>query len=318
MTVSHREIQPGMKTTTATSRLRPGALIAAILAVAGCVASSAPAPEPARPAGSLLIVGGGPIPDRILERFVTLAGGRGHARIVLYPMASEDADAGIELAEDFRKLGAEAERIVLNREQADTEAAARRLDGVTGIWFGGGDQAKLTAAIGHTRVETAIHERYAQGAVVGGTSAGAAVMSTPMLTGDERRPGGDRPPAKDSSDAFMTIARDNVVTTEGFAMLPGAIVDQHHVRRRRNNRLLSVVLEHPELVGIGIDESTALEVGPDGPWRVLGESVAVVYDARQARITPPSAAPLGATGVKLQVLPAGSTYDLKTGVATLP
>jgi cyanophycinase len=318
MTVGHREIQPGMKTTTATSRLRPGALIAAILAVAGCVASSAPAPEPARAAGSLLIVGGGPIPDRIVERFVTLAGGRGHARIVLYPMASEDADAGIELAEDFRKLGAEAERIVINREQADTEAAARRLDGVTGIWFGGGDQAKLTAAIGHTRVETAIHQRYARGAVVGGTSAGAAVMSTPMLTGDERRPGGDRPPAKDSSDAFMTIARDNVVTTEGFAMLPGAIVDQHHVRRRRNNRLLSVVLEHPELVGIGIDESTALEVGPYGPWRVLGESVAVVYDARQARITQPSAAPLGATGVKLQVLPAGSTYDLKTGVATLP
>jgi cyanophycinase len=306
-----------MNTTPATSGLRLGALAAA-LAVAGCVASSAPAPEPPRPGGSLLIVGGGLIPDPILERFVALAGGRGHARIVIFPMASEYADAGLELAEDFRKLGAEAERIVLNREQADTEAAARQLDGVTGIWFGGGDQARLTAAIGHTRVEAAIHELYLQGAVVGGTSAGAAVMSTPMLTGDERRPGGERPPAKDSSDAFMTIARDNVVTTEGFAMLPGAIVDQHHVRRRRNNRLLSVVLEHPELVGIGIDESTALEVGPDGPWRILGESVAVVYDARQARITPPSAAPLGATGVKLQVLPAGSTYDLKTGVAILP
>jgi cyanophycinase len=263
-------------------------------------------------------VGGGPIPDRILERFVALAGGKGRARIVLYPMASEDADAGLEMAEDLRKLGAEAERIVLNREQADTEAAARRLDGVTGIWFGGGDQAKLTAAIGHTRVEAAIHERYLQGAVVGGTSAGAAVMSTPMITGDERKPGGERPPAKDSSDAFMTIARDNVVTTDGFAMLPGAIVDQHHVRRRRNNRLLSVVLEHPELVGIGIDESTALEVGRDGPWRVLGESVAVVYDARQAKITPSSAAPLGATGVRIAVLPAGSTYELKTGVATLP
>jgi cyanophycinase len=306
-----------MNTTPATSRLRLAALAVA-LAVSGCVTSSAPAPEPPRPAGSLLIVGGGPIPDRILERFVALAGGKGRARIVLYPMASEDADAGIELAQDFRKLGAEAERIVLTREQADTEAAARRLDGVTGIWFGGGDQARLTAAIGHTRVEAAIHERYLRGAVVGGTSAGAAVMSTPMLTGDERKPGGDRPPAKDSSDAFMTIARDNVVTTEGFAMLPGAIVDQHHVRRRRNNRLLSVVLEHPELVGIGIDESTALEVGPDGPWRVLGESVAVVYDARQARITPPSAAGLGATGVKLQVLPAGSTYDLETGAAILP
>ena len=306
-----------MNATAATSRLLLGA-IAVALAVVGCSANAASAPEPPRPGGSLLIVGGGPIPDPILERFVALAGGRGHARIVIFPMASEYADAGLELAGDFRKLGAEAKRIVLTREQADTQESARLLDGVTGIWFGGGDQAKLTAAIGHTRVEAAIHERYAQGAVVGGTSAGAAVMSTPMITGDELKSGGSRPPAKDSSDAFMTIARDNVVTADGFALLPGAIVDQHHVRRRRNNRLLSVVLEHPELVGIGIDESTALEVGPDGPWRVVGESVAVVYDARQARITPPSAAPLGATGVKLQVLPAGSTYELKTGAATLP
>src|SRR5271154_4531097 len=235
----------------------------------------APSEAAAAPRGSLLIVGGGPIPDAILERFVSLAGGRGRARIVIYPMASEYPDAGLELADDFRKLGAEAERIVLTLEHADTDAAARRLDGVTGIWFGGGDQVKLTAAIGHTRVETAIHERYRAGAVVGGTSAGAAVMSTPMLTGDERHPGGDRPPDKDSSDAFMTIARDNVVTVEGFALIPGVVIDQHHVRRRRNNRLLSVVLEHPDLVGIGIDESTALEVGPAGPWRVLGASAPI-------------------------------------------
>lgn len=310
-----------MKATSATSRFRLGALAAAVLALtlAACVSTTtAPAPGPPRPAGSLLIVGGGPIPDPIIERFVALAGGKGRARIVLYPMASEDADAGLELAEDFRKLGAEAERIVLTRAQADTDAAARRLDSVTGIWFGGGDQARLTAAIGHTPVEAAIYARYLAGAVVGGTSAGAAVMSTPMITGDERKPGGARPPAKDSSDAFMTIARDDVVTIDGFGMLPGVIVDQHHVRRRRGNRLLSVVLEHPELVGIGIDESTALEVGPTGPWRVIGESAAVVYDARQAKITPPSAPVLGTTGVKLSVVPTGGTYELKTGAVTLP
>jgi len=293
----------------------------AALACAGAGAQTATGATPASgaaPRGSLLIVGGGPIPDAILERFVALAGGPGRARIVIYPMASEYPDAGLDLAQDFRKLGAEAERIILTHEQADTEAAAGRLDGVTGIWFGGGDQVKLTAAIGHTRVEAAIHARYGAGAVVGGTSAGAAVMSTPMLTGDERHPGGDRPPEKDSSDAFMTIARDDVVTVEGFALIQGVVIDQHHVRRRRNNRLLSVVLEHPDLVGIGIDESTALEVGPSGPWRILGASVAVVYDARQARITPPSAASLGASGVRLAVLPAGSTYDLATGAAALP
>ena len=107
-----------------------------------------------------------------------------------------------------------------------------------------------------------------------------------MITGDEKRPGGDRPPEKDSGHAWMTIARENVVTARGFALLPGAIVDQHFVRRRRQNRLLSLVLENPTLVGVGIDESTALEVGPDGVWRVLGESVAVVFDARKADLTP--------------------------------
>jgi cyanophycinase len=296
------------------------ALAAALLAASLAACASAPAAGP--PGGSepgwLLIVGGGPIPDSILAKFVERAGGSGRARIVIYPMASEYADAGLELAGDFRKLGAEAERILLTREEADTEAAARRLDGVTGVWFGGGDQAKLTAVLKNTKVEAAIAARYRAGAVVGGTSAGAAVMSTPMLTGDERRPGGDRPPEKDSGNAYMTIARDNVVTAEGFGLLPGAIVDQHFVRRRRNNRLLSLVLEHPELYGVGIDESTAIEVGPGGSWEVLGESVAVVFDARKARVTPPGASPLGAADVRLQVLPAGSSYEPSSGVARLP
>lgn len=292
------------------------ALLAAFVSCSG--ARAVASAEDTTPLGHLLIVGGGPIPDAILERFVALAGGPGKARIVLYPMASEYEDAGLELAAEFRKLGAEAERILLTRAQADTEEAAHRLDGVTGVWFGGGDQAKLTAVLLHTRVEAAIRERYAKGAVVGGTSAGAAVMSTPMLTGEERRPGGDRPPEKDSGDAWMTIARGNIVTVEGFGLVPGAIVDQHFVRRRRNNRLLSLVLENPALVGVGIDESTALEVGPGVPWRVLGESVAVVYDARKARITPAGTAPLGAADVRLHVLPAGATFDPASGSAVLP
>jgi cyanophycinase len=305
-----------------------GTLVLVFAAVGLACGSSAPAPSTAAsaqdtavsdlPKGTLLIVGGGPIPESVLDRFVTLAGGKGRARIVIYPMASESADAGVELAQDFRKRGAEAERVVLTHDQAESPDAARRLDGVTGIWFGGGDQSRLTAAIGKTPVEAAIHERYRAGAVVGGTSAGAAVMSTPMLTGDERHPGGSRPPEKDSGDAFMTIARDDIVTIDGFGLIRGAIVDQHFVRRRRANRLLSVVLEHPELVGIGIDESTALEVPPSGPWPILGDSAAVVYDARAARVTPSSAATLGAAGVRLAVLPAGSTYDLATGTGTLP
>ena len=305
---------------TAGQGMRRLAAVAALAAGLACAGTQAPATTPAgaAPKGHLLIVGGGPIPDPILDRFVELAGGRGRARIVIFPMASEYADAGVELAEDFHKRGAEAERIVLTHQQAENPDAARKLDGVTGVWFGGGDQARLTAALLHTPVEAAIHARYREGAVVGGTSAGAAVMSTPMLTGDEKHPGGSRPPEKDSGDAYMTIARDNVVTAEGFAMLPGAIVDQHFVRRRRINRLLSLVLENPDRIGVGIDESTAIEVDPTGTWKVLGESVAVVFDARRAKVTPPSSSPLGATGVQLSVLPAGSVYDPSSGRVSLP
>ena len=285
-----------------------------------CASTSTPSAGTggAAPAGHLLIVGGGPLPPAVLARFVELAGGPGKARIVLFPMASSDPDAGVELSADFRKMGAQAERIVLDHATADTAEAAARLDGVTGIWFGGGDQVLLTKALQGTKTETAIHARYRAGAVVGGTSAGAAVMTTPMLTGDENHPGGERPPAKGSNDAYMTIARENVVTAQGFSLLPGAIVDQHFVRRRRNNRLFSLVLEHPDLVGVGIDESTALEVEPDGTWRVLGASVAVVYDARKATITPASSKTLGVSGMRIDVLPSGSRYEPRTGKATLP
>ncbi len=305
--------------------LRPASGAIVLAALVGCwsCASSPPARRSevaaaAAPRGHLLIVGGGPLPPAVLARFVELAGGPGRAQIVVFPMSSSDLDAGVELTADFRKMGAAAERIVLDHAQADTAEAAARLDGVTGIWFGGGDQVLLTKALGGTRTEAAIHSRYRDGAVVGGTSAGAAVMSTPMITGDENHPGGPRPPAKGSNDAFMTIARENVVTTPGFALIRGAIVDQHFIRRRRNNRLVSVVLEHPDLVGVGIDESTALEVDPAGGWRVLGLSVAVVYDARRAAITPSGGPVLGAAEIRMSVLPAGSRYDLRTGRAELP
>jgi cyanophycinase len=203
----------------------------------------------------------------------------------------------------------------LTREQASSDTIARIYDGITGIWFLGGDQNRITRVLDGTPAERAIHERYERGAVVGGTSAGAAIMTSPMITGDERRPGGAR---RDTSDAWMTIDRDDVVTAAGLALLPGAIVDQHFLRRKRHNRLISLVLEHPALIGAGIDESTALEVRPDGTWRVLGNSVVVIYDARSAGVTQIGAAALGARDVRMHVLPSGATFDPRSGKATLP
>ena len=266
--------------------------------------------------GTLFIVGGGPQSPAMVKEFVDLAGGAGRARIVIFAMASLGGlTGGEEKARDLRALGAHATNVYVTRAQANTDSVARRLDGITGVWFGGGDQARLTAALRGTRTGDALRRLYDAGAVIGGTSAGAAVMSQVMITGDERKLGGDRPPS-DSSEAFLTISRDNIVVDTGFSYLEGAIVDQHFVRRKRHNRLISLVLEKPVRLGVSVDESTALIVESDGRWRVTGASVVVIYDARSSAIMP--GGPLGATNISMHVLPAGSRFDPKSGTATLP
>src|SRR4051812_2260348 len=270
-------------------------------------AAVANAQSATHPRGTLFIVGGGPQPPQLVQDFVTLAGGAGHARIVVFAMASEDGQtSGEEKATDLRALGADARNLWIDRDQANSDSIVHVVDSATGIWFGGGDQVRLARVLRGTRTERAMHARYEAGAVIGGTSAGAAVMSQVMITGDERRPGGDRP---DTSQAWITIARDNVATDSGFAFLATAIIDQHFLRRKRLNRLISLVLERAPHLGVGIDESTALVVHPDGRWTVEGASAATIFDGRRATITASSVATLGATGVMVHVLPAGSSYD---------
>ena len=268
--------------------------------------------------GTLFVVGGGPQPPALVEEFVRLAGGRGAARIAVLAMASSEGLAGgEEKAVDLRALGAHAVNIWLNRAQASTDSAAKLLDGVTGIWFGGGDQVRLADVLRGTPTLAAIRARFLAGAVVGGTSAGAAVLSTPMITGDERRPGGERPPSSDSSENWLTIDRSDVITADGFGFITDAIIDQHFVRRKRHNRLISLVLESQQRLGAGIDESTALVIGPDGIWRVMGASVVVIYDARESKVTT-GAMKLGASNIRMHVLPAGGSFDPHQRDAKLP
>jgi cyanophycinase len=290
-------------------------LTAALLCTALSTLSAQGAASP--PRGRLFIVGGGPQPPALVQQFVDLAGGK-RAKIIVFAMASESGlTSGEEEAVDLRQLGATATNVYVNSTQANTDSVAHLLDDATGVWFGGGDQVLLAKALKGTKTELAIHRRYIAGAVIGGTSAGAAVMSAVMITGDERHPGGVRPESDSSSEsAWMTIARDNIVTDAGFGLIANAIVDQHFLRRKRNNRLISLVLEQPVHLGVGIDESTALIVEPDGRWRVAGESVATIYDARHATITAPGAT-LGASGITMHVLPAGSRFDPRTGAVTL-
>jgi len=278
-----------------------------LLAVVVFATSASPTPSPDLPRGSLVIVGGGERSEAMMRRFVELAGGRG-ARIAVVPNASsEPEDTG-------RGLGARAFVYYIDRRAAATEAAARGLDSATGIWFSGGDQVRVTAALAGTPVLRVMQRRYREGAVVGGTSAGAAIMSDSMITGNQTPPGDT---TGYYGDEYPAIARHRVEIVPGLGFLPQAIVDQHFIRRERHNRLLSAVLERPSLLGVGIDESTALEVGPDGRWRVLGESSVVIYDARRAHVTVGGQPLLGATELRVHVLPAGGVFDPKTGSGDL-
>jgi cyanophycinase len=287
------------------------------LLVLGVLAFGRAGPAAAGQQGSLFIVGGGEQSPDMVRRFVELAGGPGKARIVVIPLASsEPLETGQGKAEDLVALGAKTSVLVLTREEALTEASAARLADATGIWFTGGDQVRITAVLLGTPVHRAIVARFRAGAVIGGTSAGAAIMSDSMITGNQYR----TPPDTNGyyGDEFSRVARKSIEIVPGLGFLPGTIVDQHFIVRERHNRLLSVVLERPGMIGVGIDESTAIEVAPDGGWRVVGAGSVVIYDARQARITNPQSALLGATGIHIHILPSGSHYNPVRGQAELP
>jgi cyanophycinase len=174
------------------------------------------------------------------------------------PTASEDADAGPatldEFVEPWRKQGVISVKLLHTRSRAtaDEPDFCRSIDDATGVWFSGGDQSRITEAYRETKVEQALRRMLRRGGVIGGTSAGAAIMSKVMITG-----GGEK----------ATVGT-------GLGFLPGAVVDQHALKRSRVNRLLGGLDDHPELIGIAIDESTALVVQPDG-WRVVGKSYVV-------------------------------------------
>lgn len=290
-----------------------------MLLFGGCATAGGSTAMPAVESGRrhLLIVGGGQQPPELVARFVELAGGPGRARIAVLPMASAEPEAsGREKAEELRALGAETFVLNLTRAAAMTDSAARLLDGVTGIWFTGGDQARVTPVLLGSPVLRAIRARWREGAVVGGTSAGAAVMPDSMLTGNQFRAGVDT--AGYYGDEYPDVARRTIQVAPGLGFLPGTIIDQHFIRRERHNRLLAAVLERPALIGVGIDESTAVEVGPDGRWTVRGSGAVVIYDARRARITAPAAPVLGTAEVRMHLLPPGAVFDPRTGDARLP
>ncbi len=270
------------------------------------------APSAATPVqGYLCIIGGGGQLQPILKRFIALAERFQSGKIVIYLMASgvpmEDGPSDVE---DFKKAG--AKNVVwanLTRDQAMVQDNVDALNDAGGVYFEGGDQSRLTAALLDTSVLAKIKDLYRKGAVIGGTSAGAAVMSEVMITGDElRKPGGE----EIECDKFRTIESGNIITSRGFGFVTAAVIDQHHIARKRENRLISVIGEHPDLLGVAVNENTAILVAPDETFEVVGESYVLILDPGRAKIQVLPTKQISIENMGFHLLTPGTRYSLKT------
>jgi len=214
--------------------------------------------------GPVVAVGGGGLPDGLFKNMIEMAGGPA-IRVVVLPQASQLEDRGQDAAQEFRTQGAANVDVV---EFDNPEEARKKIEQAGLIWFSGGDQSRLIAALQEASLVQAVLERHRAGAVIGGTSAGAAVMSELMIT--------------DSPDKHA-IRSGNTPMATGLGLTPGMIVDQHFVERQRLNRLLSAVLDHPDRIGVGISEKTAIIVR-SGLLQVVGAGSVIILDARSATV----------------------------------
>jgi cyanophycinase len=243
------------------------------------------------PEGPLVAVGGGDTNDAIVARTLELAGGR-RASVAVLAQSSALPDAGDSSVEMWKTAGA---RDAVNVQFGDRAAARRVLGSATLIWMPGGDQNRFMSAIAGTGLDDLIRSRHAAGVVVGGTSAGAAVLSAVMLTGDAD---------------LKSVSAGTTMTAPGLGLWREVIVDQHFLRRQRVNRLISAVLDHPALIGVGIDEGTAVIVRGT-TMEAIGKSAVIVIDPRHAAIVKPGTGPVAAgTGLAFHILRSGMTLDL--------
>ena len=242
----------------------------------------------------------------ILERFVDLAGGS-DARIAIIPTASDDPQrSGEGYAELFRKLGAKkADWLrVEQRSDANTEEPLSLLREATGMFITGGDQTRLVELIVGTLVMECIRTRNADGVVAAGTSAGASILSTLMMAGGTGVGG----------DSNGSAARKGMVdVVAGFGLLQDIIIDQHFSQRGRLGRLLSVFAGTPGLIGVGLDEDTAVLIDREGTLEVLGSNMVTIVDGRNTisdYFDREEGEVLTITGSSLHVLAGGRRFDV--------
>lgn len=259
------------------------------------------------PDGTVMIIGGAEdkVRDRvILARFVTLAGGAKSRIAVISTASSLGLEAGERYRALFAALGATDIRLVhaMSRSQANDPRNAAAIGDATGVFLTGGNQLRLSSTIGGTRLAAAILERFRDGAVVAGTSAGASAMSSHMI-------------AFGASGATPKHRMAQIAA--GLGLLSSVIVDQHFQERNRLGRLLSLIAQNPSLLGLGVDEDTAGVVGPDHVMEVIGRGSITIVDGAESETDAweiRGHKPLMIANVVLHSLPAGHRFDLRRRV----
>jgi cyanophycinase len=252
-------------------------------------------PDP--PKGILVIVGGGPTTPEIVKKTLALTGGD-KARVLIIPQASMNPKAGEASMQMWRKAGAKKVNVLDLKDKNAAQNAIKAIKEANLIWMPGGSQTLLMNALRKFGLEQAIRDRFKQGITIGGTSAGAAVMSDFMLTANSN---------------MDTLTAGAIQMSKGLGLLPEAIVDQHLQRPNRYVRLLCAVLNHPNCIGIGLNECTAVVVQGE-VFEVIGKKNVVIIDARNAKRVPSNPGdPEAAINISMHVLRAGNKFHLKKG-----
>lgn len=243
---------------------------------------------------------------RILKRFVQLCGGR-DADIAIIPTASKLPDTGQRYEELFDRLEAGRARSIgfASREDGQRDDYLRQLETATGVFFTGGNQLRISTIIGGTPAAKLIRERNARGVHVGGTSAGASILSDHMIAFGKE---GSSPRA------------GSVRLAPGLGLTNRFIIDQHFRQRDRLGRLLAALAYNPFAVGIGLDEDTAAFIRPDNTLEVEGSGAVTVVDAGGLQFSSMADAneddPVCLLGLTVHILVAGATFNLHTRKAS--
>ncbi len=241
----------------------------------------------------------------ILERFVRVSGGAA-ADIVVIPTASRLHETGPRYERLFSELGAARVTVMDFDTRRDCQEPGRlqRLGEATGIFFTGGNQLRLSTLLGGTPVAKLVRSRNAHGVTVGGTSAGASILSEHMIAfGDEG----------------SSVISGSVRLAPGLGLTNRFIIDQHFRQRDRLGRLLTALAYNPFAVGIGLDEDTAAFIAPDETIHVEGSGGVTIVDGADLSYSSMDAVnegqPVCMLGLRLHVLVAGATFNLHTRIA---